>query len=153
EHAKPGEKGRSTSWIQMTGAAGTILSLGVVFVCRSLFGDQFDAWAWRIPFLLSALMLAVSIYIRTSLHESPVYARMKAEGKTSKQPIRETFGSWTNVKAMLIALFGLVMGVTTVLYTAQTYSFFFLTQTLRVDLGTASLLTCAALVVCLPMMW
>ncbi len=78
---------------------------------------------------------------------------MKAEGKTSKQPIREAFGSWTNVKAMLIALFGLVMGVTTVLYTAQTYSFFFLTQTLRVDIGTASLLACAALVVSLPMMW
>jgi len=153
EHASPGRKGRNTSWIQMTGAGGTILSLGVVFACRSYFGDEFEEWAWRVPFLLSALMLAVSIYIRTVLHESPVYARMKAEGKTSKRPIKEAFGSWSNVKAMLIALFGLVMGVTTVLYTGQTYSFFFMTETLRLDIGTASLLNAASLAVCLPMMW
>ncbi|AGW90310.1 MFS transporter [Cupriavidus sp. DF5525] len=153
EHASPGKKGRNTSWIQMTGAGGTILALAVVFACRSYFGDEFEEWAWRIPFLLSALMLAVSIYIRTVLHESPVYERMKAEGKTSKRPIKETFGSWANVKAMLIALFGLVMGVTTVLYTGQTYSFFFMMETLRLDIGTASFLNVTSLVLVLPMMW
>jgi len=153
EHASPGRKGRNTSWIQMTGAGGSILALLVVYVCRTSFGDAFEEWAWRIPFLLSAVMLAISVYIRTVLHESPVYMKMKAEGKTSKQPIKETFGSWANVKAMLIALFGLVMGVTTVLYTAQTYSFFFLTQTLRLDIGTASFLNAISLAICLPMMW
>ncbi|WP_206127249.1 MFS transporter [Burkholderia sp. Ac-20379] len=153
EHAPAGRKGRNTSWIQMTGAGGTILSLLVVFVCRSLFGDQFEEWAWRVPFLLSAVMLAVSIYIRTALHESPVYERMKAEGKTSPAPIRETFGNWSNVKAMLIALFGLVTGVTTVLYTGQTYTFFFLTQTLHLNVGSASFVNAASLIVCLPMMW
>jgi len=153
EHASPGKKGRNTSWIQMTGAGGSILALGVVYICRSAFGDAFEEWGWRVPFLLSGAMLAVSIYIRTVLHESPVYTKMKAEGKTSKQPIKDTFGSWSNIKAMLIALFGLVMGITTVLYTAQTYSFFFLTQTLRLDIGTASLLSAVALAICLPLMW
>jgi len=153
EHASPGRKGRNTSWIQMTGAGGTILSLSVVFACRSYFGDAFEDWAWRIPFLLAAPMLAVSIYIRTVLHESPVYAQMKAEGKTCRRPIKETFGSWSNVKAMLIALFGLVMGVTTVLYTGQTYSFFFMTGTLRLDIGTASFLNVISLLICLPMIW
>ncbi|SAK85545.1 transmembrane transport protein [Caballeronia fortuita] len=153
EHAAAGRKGRNTSWIQMTGAGGTILALLVVFTCRSIFGSQFEEWAWRIPFLLSAVMLAVSIWIRTTLHESPVYEKMKAEGKTAKAPIRETFGSWANVKQMLIALFGLVMGVTTVLYMGQTYTFFFLTQTLHLDIGTASFLNGASLLVCLPLMW
>lgn len=153
EHARPDRKGRNTSWIQMTGAGGSILALGVVYLCRSAFGEQFEQWGWRVPFLLSAVMLVISIYIRTVLHESPVYTKMKAEGKTSKQPIKETFGSWINIKAMLIALFGLVMGVTTVLYTAQTYSFFFLTQTLRLDIGTASLLNAVSLAICLPVMW
>lgn len=153
EHAAAGKKGRNTSWIQMTGAGGTILSLVVVFLCRDLFGEAFDEWAWRIPFLLSAFMLVISIYIRRSLHESPVYLKMKSEGTTSKSPIKDAFGSWTNIKAMLIALFGLVMGVTTVLYTAQTYVFFFLTQTLHVDLGTASVVVGIALALSLPMMW
>lgn len=153
EHSRPGKKGRNTSWIQMTGGGGSILALAVVYICRTSFGEQFEEWGWRVPFLLSAVMLAISVYIRTVLHESPVYTKMKAEGKTSKQPIKDTFGSWTNIKAMLIALFGLVMGVTTVLYTAQTYSFFFLTQTLRLDIGTASLLNAISLAICLPMMW
>lgn len=153
EHAAAGKKGRNTSWIQMTGAGGTILSLVVVFLCRDLFGEAFDEWAWRIPFLLSAFMLVISIYIRRTLHESPVYLKMKSEGTTSKSPIKDAFGSWSNIKAMLIALFGLVMGVTTVLYTAQTYVFFFLTQTLHVDLGTASVVVGIALALSLPMMW
>ncbi|MGY2362894.1 MFS transporter [Pseudomonas azotoformans] len=153
EHAPPGKKGRNTSWIQMTGAGGTILSLVVVFLCRDLFGAAFDDWAWRIPFLLSAFMLVISIYIRTSLHESPVYLKMKSEGTTSKSPIKDAFGSWTNIQAMFIALFGLVMGVTTVLYTAQTYVFFFLTQTLHVDIGTASVVVGIALALSLPVMW
>ncbi|ARP83056.1 MFS transporter [Bordetella genomosp. 8] len=153
EHAPAGKRGRDTSWIQMTGAGGAILSLGVVFLCREIFGTAFDDWAWRIPFLLSGLMLAISIYIRTKLHESPVFAAMKAEGKTSKAPVREAFGSWTNIKAMLIALFGLVMGTTTVLYTGQTYVFFFLNRTLHVDIGTTSIIVSAALVLTLPMIW
>ncbi|WP_455885232.1 MFS transporter [Pseudomonas spelaei] len=153
EHAAPGKKGRNTSWIQMTGAGGTILSLAVVFLCRDLFGAAFDDWAWRIPFLLSAFMLLISVYIRLSLHESPVYLKMKSEGTTSKSPIKDAFGSWTNIKAMLIALFGLVMGVTTVLYTAQTYVFFFLTQTLHVDIGTASVIVGIALALSLPVIW
>lgn len=153
EHSHPSRRGRDTSWIQMTGAGGTILSLAAVYACKAISGNEFDEWGWRLPFLLSGIMLVISLYIRTKLGESPVFQEMKERGKTSKAPLRETFGSWTTIKAMAVAMLGLVAGSTTVLYTAQTYVVFFLNRTLHVDIGTSGLLVCAALVVAMPMVY
>ncbi|WP_408462216.1 MFS transporter [Paraburkholderia fungorum] len=153
EHAPTNRRGAYTSWIQTTGPLGMVVALMVVYFCRRLTGDAFESWGWRIPFLLSGVILAISLYIRMQISESPLFQKMKAEGKTSQRPIAETFGEWRNFKVVLIALFGLVTGVTTVIYTAQVYSFFFLTHTLRVDPGPAGLYVAIALVITTPLFW
>ncbi|MFM0157094.1 MFS transporter [Paraburkholderia sediminicola] len=153
EHTPPERRGANTSWIQAAGALGMIFALLVVYACRAVFGSVFDRWAWRIPFLLSGVMLSISLYVRLLISESPLFLKMKAEGRTSRKPIAETFGSWANVKIILIALFGLITGVTTVIYTAQIYALFFLSHILRVDGGTAGLYVAIALTAAIPPFW
>jgi MFS family permease len=146
EHAPHEKRGFHTSFIQTTATLGLFLSLLVIWACRSQFGEvAFKAWGWRIPFLVSLILLGVSVYIRLKLNESPVFLRMKAEGKGSKAPIAESFGQWKNLKLVLIALFGAAAGQGVVWYTGQFYALFFLTTTLKVEWKTAYLILCAAL--------
>ena len=150
EHAPPERRGLHTSWIQTTATLGLFLSLVVILITRQLTGDDFDTWGWRIPFLLSAILLLVSVWIRLKLEESPVFQRMKDEGRRSKAPIRESFGNWPNARLALIALFGAVAGQAVVWYAGQFYALFFLMQTLKVDPTTANTLMAAALVLGTP---
>jgi MFS family permease len=138
EHALPSRRGFYTSWLQTTSTIGLLLSLLVILTCRLTLGDDaFKSWGWRIPFLTSFILLAVSIYIRLKLEESPVFQAMKMEGRTSKSPIRESFGSWKNMKGVLVTLFGITTGMTVIWYGAQFYALFFLQSTLQVDYKTS----------------
>ena len=150
EHAPPGKRGFNTSWIQSTATLGLLLSLLVVLGCRYLTGDQFEVWGWRLPFLLSIVLLCISTWIRMSMHESPAFVKMKAEGKTSKAPIRESFGKWENLKIVLIALFGINAGQAVTFYTAQFYVLFFLTQMLKMDPAQANTLLIISVVIGAP---
>lgn len=150
EHAAPGKRGFNTSWIQSTATLGLLLSLLVVLGCRYLTGDQFEVWGWRLPFLLSIVLLGISTWIRMSMHESPAFVKMKAEGKTSKSPIRESFGKWENLKIVLIALFGINAGQAVTFYTAQFYVLFFLTQMLKMDPAQANMLLIISVVIGAP---
>jgi MFS family permease len=151
EHAPPGERGSYTSWIQSTATMGLFLSLLVITLCRVTLGEAtFAAWGWRIPFLVSLVLLGISVWIRLALEESPVFKAMKAEGTASKAPLRESFGEWRNLKVVLIALFGLTAGQAVVWYTGQFYTLFFLTQTLKVDLQTANVLVAVSLLLATP---
>lgn len=150
EHAPPDRRGLHTSWIQTTATLGLFLSLIVILIVRHITGPEFDTWGWRIPFLLSAVLLGISVWIRLKLEESPVFQRIKAEGRQSKAPIKESFGQWTNAKVVLVALFGAVAGQAVVWYAGQFYALFFLTQTLKVDATTANYLIAAALVLGTP---
>ena len=150
EHAPPGKRGLYTSFIQTTATLGLFLSLLVILGCRTWLGPEaFDAWGWRIPFLLSAVLLGVSVWIRLQLAESPLFAQMKAEGRHSKAPITESFFS-ANGRIALLALLGATAGQAVVWYCGQFYALFFLTQTLKVDATTANLLVAAALVIGTP---
>jgi hypothetical protein len=134
EHAPNGKRGLFTAWIQTTATLGLFLSLIVIIITRStLTTEQFDDWGWRIPFLVSIILLGVSIFIRLRLQESPVFQKMKDEGQASKAPLAEAFGKWGNLKIVLIALFGAVMGQAVVWYAGQFYSLFFLERVLKVD--------------------
>jgi len=150
EHAPADKRGLYTGSIQTTAAAGQILSLLVILACQFGLGPKFAIWGWRIPFLLSVVLLIISVIIRSRLAESPVFRAMQAEGKTSTRPLRETLGDWANVKIMLFVLFGAVAGQAVVSYTAQFYSLFFLTQVLKVDTVAANLLLVAALAIATP---
>jgi MFS family permease len=151
EHAPPGERGSYTSWIQTTATMGLFLSLLVITTCRVVLGaETFAAWGWRIPFLVSLVLLGISVWIRLALEESPVFKAMKAEGTTSKAPLKESFGSWPNLRVVLIALFGLTAGQAVVWYTGQFYTLFFLTQTLKVDLQTGNVLVAVSLLLGTP---
>ncbi|MEC5384742.1 MFS transporter [Uliginosibacterium sp. H3] len=151
EHAPQGKRGFFTSWIQTTATLGLFLSLLVILGVRTVLSpEEFDAWGWRIPFLLSIVLLGISVWIRMQLSESPVFARMKAEGKASKAPLTESFGRWSNLKIVLLALFGATAGQAVVWYTGQFYALFFLTQTLKIDATTANLLIAAALLAGTP---
>ncbi|MBW8770780.1 MAG: MFS transporter [Gemmatimonadetes bacterium] len=151
EHAPDGKRGAYTSWIQTTATLGLFLSLLVILGCRLWLGtEKFEAWGWRIPFLVSLVLLGVSVWIRLKLNESPLFQAMKAEGKSSKAPLRESFAHWPNAKYVLIALFGLTAGQAVVWYTGQFYTLFFLTQTLKVDPQTANLLIAASLLLATP---
>jgi len=151
EHAPMGKRGLYTSWIQTTATLGLFLSLLIILGCRqAMDAAAFDAWGWRIPFLLSIILLAISVWIRLKLNESPLFAQMKAEGKTSKAPLTESFAHWGNLKIVLLALFGLTAGQAVVWYTGQFYALFFLTQTLKVDPQTSNLLIAAALLIGTP---
>ena len=151
EHAPEGKRGFFTSWIQTTATLGLFLSLMVILGVRSSMDtESFDAWGWRIPFLVSVLLLAVSVWIRMSMNESPAFAKMKAEGKTSKAPLSEAFLTWKNAKIAILALCGIVMGQPVVWYTGQFYALFFLTQTLKIDNATANILLAIALALATP---
>ena len=151
EHAPHGKRGAYTSWIQTTATLGLFLSLIVILGVRTVVGeDAFAAWAWRIPFLASIALLAISVWIRLSLNESPAFQKMKAEGKTSKAPLSESFGEWKNLKIVILALVGLTAGQAVVWYSGQFYALFFLTAQLKVDPITANLLIAAALLIGTP---
>ncbi|MHC2146504.1 MFS transporter [Pseudomonas sp. PSXD-163] len=150
EHAPPGKRGFHTGFIQSTATLGLLLSLLVVLGSRYISGDQFEVWGWRLPFLLSIVLLAISTWIRMSMHESPAFVKMKAQGKTSKAPIRESFGSWANLKIVLTALFSINAGQAVTFYTAQFYVLFFLTQMLKMDPAQANTLLIISVVIGAP---
>src|SRR5471032_1355414 len=141
EHAPQGRRGYDTSFIQTTATLGLFLSLLVILFTRTAIGEaDFAVWGWRIPFLVSVLLLGVSVWIRLRLNESPVFQKMKDEGKTSKAPLTEAFGNWSNAKIVILALIGGTMGQGVVWYTGQFYALFFLQSILKVDGYTANLL-------------
>jgi MFS family permease len=151
EHAPEGKRGLYTSWIQTTATLGFFLSLIVILACRyAMSPEQFDAWGWRIPFLLSTVLLVISVYIRLQLQESPVFQEMKAEGKLSKAPLSESFGQWANLKIVLLALLGATAGQAVVWYGGQFYALLFLEKTLQVDPTSAQLVMAAALLIATP---
>src|SRR6188768_2166543 len=151
EHAPEGRRGLYTSWIQTTATLGFFLSLLVILACRSAMSpEQFDAWGWRLPFLLSIFLLVISAYIRLQLQESPVFQEMKAAGTLSKSPLSDSFGKWVNLKVVLLALFGATAGQAVVWYGGQFYALLFLGQTLKVDPVTANLLIAGALLIGTP---
>lgn len=134
EHAPPNKRGYFTSFIQTTATLGLLLSLGIILACKaSMSADDFNAWGWRIPFIISIFLIAISFYIRLKMEESPVFAQLKAEGKTSKNPIKESFGNWANLKWVLIALFGATAGQGVVWYTGQFYAMNFCIKNLGID--------------------
>ena len=147
EHAPANRRGFFTSWIQTTATLGLLLSLMVILVVRTMIGEKdFADWGWRIPFLLSIFLLAVSVWIRLQMEESPAFKKMKEEGTNSKAPISEAFGTWRNGKFALIALFGLTAGQAVVWYTGQFYVLFFLQTILRLDMFSANVLIAWSLI-------
>lgn len=151
EHAPHGRRGAYTAWIQTTATLGLLMSLLVILGTRTLVGeDAFADWGWRVPFLVSIVLLGVSVWIRLSLDESPAFARMKALGRTSLAPVSESFGRWKNLRVVLLALVGLTAGQAVVWYTGQFYVLFFLTEQLKVDATTAQLMVAAALLIGMP---
>lgn len=151
EHAPPDQRGYYTSWIQTTATLGLFMALLLILGIRTLMGEQaFGEWGWRIPFLLSALLLVISIWIRLKLNESPLFQRMVAEGKQSKRPLSEAFGQWSNAKIALAALFGATAGEAVIWYGGQFYALFFLTQTLKVPSVNAQIMIVIALAIGTP---
>jgi MFS family permease len=151
EHAPNGRRGFYTSFIQTTATLGLFAALLVVIGIRVLMGEEaFAAWGWRLPFLISIGLLAISLWIRLQLAESPVFQKMKAEGKASKAPLKEAFGNGANLKLVLIALFGAVAGQAVVWYAGQFYALFFLERVLKVDGATANILIAIALAIGTP---
>ena len=151
EHAPMGKRGAYTSWIQTTATLGLMLSLMVILGTRTAIGEAaFSDWGWRVPFIVSILLLAVSVYIRLSMNESPAFAKMKAEGKTSKAPLSESFGQWKNLKIVILALVGLTAGQAVVWYSGQFYALFFMTQALKVDGAAANIYVAISLIIGTP---
>jgi MFS family permease len=151
EHAPHGKRGAYTSWIQTTATLGLFLSLLVILGVREGMGTKdFADWGWRIPFVVSILLLAISVWIRLSLNESPAFQKMKAEGRTSKAPLSESFGQWKNLKIVIMALLGLTAGQAVVWYTGQFQALFFLSTMAKVDATTANLFIAASLAIGTP---
>jgi MFS family permease len=151
EHAPADKRGYYTSWIQTTATLGLFMALLLVLAIRNVMGEAaFADWGWRVPFLLSIVLLVVSIWIRLKLSESPIFQRMKEEGRTSKRPLKEAFGQWSNAKIALLALLGATAGEAVVWYGGQFYALFFLTQTLKVDATTAQVMVAIALALGTP---
>ncbi len=151
EHSPKGRRGLFTSFIQTTATLGLFGALIIVIVTRTSLGeDAFKTWGWRIPFLISVILLVVSMWIRMQLAESPVFLDMKKMGTTSKAPLKEAFGRWSNLKIVLIALFGAVMGQAVVWYGGQFYALFFLERTLKVEGATTNMLIAIALLLATP---
>jgi predicted MFS family arabinose efflux permease len=151
EHAPAGKRGAFTAWIQTTATLGLFLSLLVILGTRTAVGEEaFNAWGWRVPFLVSVLLLGISVWIRMSMNESPAFAKMKAEGKTSKAPLSEAFGQWKNLKVVILALIGLTMGQAVVWYTGQFYALFFMTEVLKIDGASANIMTALSLALATP---
>ncbi|MGZ3451297.1 MAG: MFS transporter [Polyangiales bacterium] len=148
EHAPEGRRGYYTSFIQTTATLGLFVSLAVILLVRTTMSKEaFSAWGWRIPFLLSFLLVGLSTYVRSKLHESPVFTKMKAEGKLSKSPLRESARSW---RVMLLVLFGAAAGQAVVWYTGQFYALYFLQSTLKVPFVTANVVVASALLLGVP---
>jgi MFS family permease len=146
EHAPHGRRGFFTSWIQTTATLGLFLSLVVILGVQMLLGrEAFAAWGWRVPFLLSVILLGVSVWIRLKMNESPAFKKMKEEGKGSKAPLTEAFGQWRNAKIALLALFGAVVGQAVVWYSGQFYALFFLQNILKVDGQSANIMVACSL--------
>jgi predicted MFS family arabinose efflux permease len=151
EHAPANKRGYYTSWIQTTATLGLFMALLLILGIRAWMGEEaFGDWGWRIPFLLSGILLAVSVWIRLSLNESPIFKKMKEEGKTSKRPLGEAFAEWPNAKIALLALLGATAGEAVVWYGGQFYALFFLTQTLKVPGITAQIMIVVALALGTP---
>ncbi|RMA59067.1 nitrate/nitrite transporter NarK [Acidovorax sp. 100] len=151
EHAPHGKRGAYTAWIQTTATLGLFLSLMVILGTRTVLGEEaFGDWGWRVPFIVSILLLAISVWIRLSMNESPAFQKMKAEGKTSKAPLTESFGQWKNLKIVILALVGLTAGQAVVWYSGQFYALFFLTQALKVDGATANIFVAVSLLIGTP---
>ena len=151
EHAPHGKRGAYTAWIQTTATLGLFLSLMVILGTRTIVGEEaFADWGWRVPFIVSIALLAISVWIRLSMNESPAFQKMKAEGKTSKAPLKESFGEWKNLKIVILALVGLTAGQAVVWYSGQFYALFFLTQALKVDGATANILVAVSLLIGTP---
>ncbi len=151
EHAPHGKRGAYTAWIQTTATLGLFLSLMVILGTRTITGEEaFADWGWRVPFIVSIALLAISVWIRLAMNESPAFQKMKAEGKTSKAPLKESFGEWKNLKIVILALVGLTAGQAVVWYTGQFYALFFLTQALKVDGATANILVAVSLLIGTP---
>jgi predicted MFS family arabinose efflux permease len=151
EHAPPGRRGAYTAWIQAAATLGLLLALLVTLGIRTAIGEAaFADWGWRIPFLLSIVLLAVAVWIRLSTNESPVFLKMKADGKTSRAPLKESFGEWKNLKMVILALVGLVAGQAVVWWAGHFYALIFLTQALQVDHATATILVAVSLLIGTP---
>lgn len=151
EHAPPNRRGYFTSWIQTTATGGLVLSLAIILACRTAVGEaQFAEWGWRLPFLLSIVLLVISIVVRMAMSESPVFQKMKTEGRRSAQPITEAFGRWSNLKLVLVALFGICAGLGIVGYAGQFYVLLFLMQTVKIDPLTTNILVVGGLVLAVP---
>jgi MFS family permease len=151
EHAPKDKRGFYTSWIQTTATLGLFMALLLILGIRTWMGEQaFGDWGWRIPFLLSAVLLVISIWIRLKLNESPLFQKMVAEGKNSKRPLAEAFGEWKNAKIALAALFGATAGEAVIWYGGQFYALFFLTQTLKVPSVTAQIMIAISLAIGTP---
>ncbi|MSQ58154.1 MAG: MFS transporter [Betaproteobacteria bacterium] len=151
EHAPHGKRGAYTAWIQTTATVGLMLALLVILGTRTAMGEEaFTAWGWRIPYLLSVILLGISVWIRLQLNESPAFQKMKNEGKGSKAPLTESFGQWANLKIVILALVGLTAGQAVVWYTGQFYALFFLEKMAKVDGPTANILIAASLVIGTP---
>jgi len=151
EHATDGRRGSATGWIQLSASIGLILALGIILLVQRVMGEQaFAAWGWRIPFLLSAILLGLSLWIRLRLDESPLFQRIRDEGRLARAPLREALLDRTNLKIILIVLFGLLMGQGVVWYLAQFYTLFFLQKVLRLDLAHATLLIMVVTFITLP---
>jgi MFS family permease len=152
EHAPDGKRGFYTSFIQTTATLGLFVSLVVILIVRAAVGEEaFKQWGWRIPFLLSILLVAMSYYIRVKLKESPLFTRLKDAGMTSKAPLTDSFGTWSSWKIFLLVLFGATAGQAVVWYTGQFYALFFLQTVLKVPLTTAYIIVAVALVIGAPL--
>jgi MFS family permease len=152
EHAPHGKRGLMTSWIQTTATLGLFVSLAVILITRRSLGeDAFSAWGWRIPFLISIVLVAISLWIRYSLRESPMYAKLKQKGGTSKNPLTESFGNRYNLAYVVLALFGATMGQGVVWYTGQFYALYYLQNIFKADLVTSNFIVGAALLLGTPL--
>ena len=152
EHSPDGRRGFFTSWIQITATLGLFISLGVILITRQSLGEaSFAAYGWRIPFLISILLVGISLWIRFSLRESPMYAKLKQKGTTSKNPLKESFGNPLNLSYVLLALFGATMGQGVVWYTGQFYALYYLQNIFKVDLIQSNLIVGGALLVGTPL--
>jgi MFS family permease len=152
EHGSKQDRGFRVSWVVSTGAGGLLLSLLVVLPLQHLLGEStFSDWGWRLPFLFSIAILLISLWIRLKIDESPEFLRIKAEGGMSNAPIAETLGQWKNLKLILIAVFGVMMGAVIIFYNGQLYTMFFLTKALKVDASTTNILIISATVLTAPL--
>ncbi|HEY1013702.1 MAG TPA: MFS transporter [Herpetosiphonaceae bacterium] len=151
EHVPDNKRGFYTSFIQITATLGLFISLAVILIVQSMMTkEDFSAWGWRIPFLLSILLIGMSLYIRLRMKESPIFSKLKQENKTSKNPLRESFGNWANWRRILISLFGATAGQGVVWYTGQFYALFYLQNILKIEARTANIVVAIALLLGMP---